>query len=271
VRALEQQWERSLRKLFARQAKSVLSLLAGKRGRQLLRAAETRAEQPSADDVFNPAFWGDETEQSVADLYAAVTAVGGARVSRHFGVDFDLDAAYVQDFIGNRANQLAGMITQTTYDAIKQALGAGVGAGEGIDPIAQRVRDVFDQADQTRARLIARTEVISAYNGSTALVGQQLPSDVVGGREWIAVQDDRTRDDHAEADGQVVGVDEPFEVGGEELDYPGDPNGSPENICNCRCTIALLTPDEVQQRSRQRLDVRDAEKVLRLVAEVVAA
>jgi HK97 family phage portal protein len=271
VRALEQQWERSLRKLFARQARSVLASLTGKRGRQLLRAAETRAEPPSADDLFNPAFWGDETEQSVADLYAAVVAVGGARVSRHFGVDFDLEATYAQDFIQRRANQLAGQVTETTYQAIRDALAAGVDAGEGIDPIAQRIRDVFDEADSSRARLIARTEVISAYNGSTALVGQQLPADTVAGREWIAVQDDRTRADHADADGQVVGVDEPFDVGGEQLDYPGDPNGSPENICNCRCTLALLTPDEMQQRAKHRLDVRDAEKVLRLVAEVVAA
>jgi hypothetical protein len=37
------------------------------------------------------------------------------------------------------------------------------------------------------------------------------------------------------ADGQVVGLDEPFIVGGEQLMYPGDPAGSPGNICNCLC------------------------------------
>jgi hypothetical protein len=30
---------------------------------------------------------------------------------------------------------------------------------------------------------------------------------------------------------------------GEELMYPGDKNGSPENIINCRCSIILM-PEE---------------------------
>jgi hypothetical protein len=29
-------------------------------------------------------------------------------------------------------------------------------------------------------------------------------------------------------------------VGGEELDYPGDPAGSPENIIQCRCSQTAI-------------------------------
>jgi HK97 family phage portal protein len=269
VRALEQQWERALRRLFARQARLTISRLTTKRGRQMLtRAGE---EGPNVDDVFDAQDWTEETAGDVEDLYAAVAAVGGSKVARRFGIDFNLEADYVQSFIQRRANQLAGQVTDTTYQAIKDALSAGVDAGEGIPDLATRVQAVFDEADSSRARLIARTEVISAYNGSTDLVGSQLPSDVAAGKEWIATLDERTRPDHADADGQVVGPDEPFDVGGEQLDYPGDPNGSPENVCNCRCTLAYLTPDEVAQRAAEQLEVRDAERVLRLVAQVVAA
>ena len=56
-------------------------------------------------------------------------------------------------------------------------------------------------------------------------------------REWVSALDARTRPEHAEADGQVVGVDEPFIVGGEKLMFPGDRNGSGWNIYNCRCTM----------------------------------
>lgn len=40
---------------------------------------------------------------------------------------------------------------------------------------------------------------------------------------------------HVEADGQVVDVEQPFIVAGEELMFPRDPSGSPENTINCRC------------------------------------
>ncbi|HZU33720.1 MAG TPA: hypothetical protein VFB79_21580 [Candidatus Angelobacter sp.] len=45
------------------------------------------------------------------------------------------------------------------------------------------------------------------------------------------------RPGHVAADGQVVDVDEPFEVEGEELMYPRDPNGSADNTINCHCLM----------------------------------
>ena len=71
-------------------------------------------------------------------------------------------------------------------------------------------------------------------------------------REWVSALDARTRPEHAEADGQVVGVDEPFIVGGEKLMFPGDRSGSGWNIYNCRCTqIARVknVPESTERRS----------------------
>ena len=61
-------------------------------------------------------------------------------------------------------------------------------------------------------------------------------------REWVAAQGERTREDHSAANGQIVSMNQPFIVGGEELMYPGDPNGSAENVINCRCIVAYV-PD----------------------------
>ena len=57
--------------------------------------------------------------------------------------------------------------------------------------------------------------------------------------------DDRTRETHAEADGQVVPVDDVFIVGDDELEYPRDPGGSAEETINCRCVSVPVLPDEV--------------------------
>ena len=56
-------------------------------------------------------------------------------------------------------------------------------------------------------------------------------------QEWLATIDGRTRHEHRLLDGQRVKVGEKFKVEGYELEYPADPNGEPEMVYNCRCTL----------------------------------
>jgi HK97 family phage portal protein len=270
VRTLERRWLRSMQRLFARQAKSADRLLHGKRAHKALTRAPGDDPAPQFDPahIFNPEYWADQTAETTADLYEGVAAHGFARVSDVFGVDFDLEAPYAQDFVQNRANQLAGQVTDTTYKAIQDVLSAAVENGDDLDTISQAVADVFEAASGARATTIARTEVISAFNGSASLAAAQLPEDVVGGQEWIATRDGRTRDTHAMADGQVVGIGEAFNVGGAELAYPGDPNGDAGETVNCRCTQAFLTPDEMAERAKLiewRVPLAQARLALRMI------
>ena len=87
--------------------------------------------------------------------------------------------------------------------------------------------------------MIARTESHAAANA--AQITGAKASGVVDKKEWVAAGGGDTRDAHARADGQVVGIDEPFIVGGERLRYAGDPSGSAENVINCRCATIYLT------------------------------
>lgn len=263
MKALERQWNRSMTKLFLRQQRSVLARLDAKRGRTLVRTGDVRA---STGEVFDPQHWLNETLDDVAALYEAVTAAGGTRVSDLFGLAFDIEAPWAQDFIQARANQLAGQVTDTTYRAIQDALAAGIGEGESIPELSARIKAVFDVATSSRATTIARTEVVSAFNGSAMLTASSYGADVVAGQEWIATNDARTRDEHAQRDGEIVGIGEMFSGG---LAYPGDPSGDPADTVNCRCTVAFLTPDEMDNRAggRARLaEMRTALAVLRMVA-----
>jgi HK97 family phage portal protein len=265
VTGLERRWERSFQRLFARQAEAALSRLTGKRGRQATRAAE---DVPNANTIFDSTFWTTAAAELAEGLYEDTATAAATRMAISFGVSFDVSAPFVQDFIKARSNQLAGQVTQTTYEAIQAAMVEGVNAGEGIDDIAARVRHVFTVADQTRAVTIARTEVVSAYNGAASLGAASLPADVVAGQEWIATRDGRTREAHADADGQTVGIGAAFSVGGHEMAYPGDPAGGASNTINCRCTVAFLTPDEfaaTEGRSKPMGDYRRAKALLRMV------
>mgnify|MGYP003498436723 CR=1 FL=1 len=274
VRALEGRWERAWRKLFRRQEEATIARLTGKRGRQLM-AKVTDGEQradpaPDVDpaSIFDQPFWVAAAAELATDLSEEVVAQALSRLAIEFGIDFDLQAPWVADFINARANQLAGHVTTTTYNSIQQAMVDGVAAGESIDDIAARIRKVFAQASEQRAVTIARTEVISAYNGAATQGAMELDPDVVAGQEWIATRDGRTREPHAAADGQVVAIGEPFLVGGNEAAYPCDPALPADETVNCRCAVAFLTPDEMAEiagRARPRVEVRAAKALLDLI------
>ena len=51
---------------------------------------------------------------------------------------------------------------------------------------------------------------------------------------WMATLDNRTRHSHAMLDGVEIPLDSIFDNG---CSRPRDPNGSPEEICNCRCSL----------------------------------
>jgi len=58
---------------------------------------------------------------------------------------------------------------------------------------------------------------------------------------------------HIEADGQVADVNEPFDVEGESLMYPRDPNGSPENTINCHCLMKpYFAADTLKPTAKQK-------------------
>ena len=103
--------------------------------------------------------------------------------------------------------------------------------------------DVYEEMDSTRSMLIARTESMASVNFGTV---ETYRADGVGQKEWLATQDDRTRDDHQIGEGwgepYIVDIDEDFEVGGDTMDAPGNGSDASQN-CNCRCTVLPVIPE----------------------------
>ncbi len=106
--------------------------------------------------------------------------------------------------------------------------GAGVDAGEDIEQLRARLREAFAregaQLGDVREERIARTEAGRAWNTATLGAARDAtgtPAPIV--KQWLSRSDDRVRRDHAEANGQIQFLDEPFTVGGIEMDAPHDP------------------------------------------------
>lgn len=153
---------------------------------------------------------------------------------------------YVTDYLQQAVNRMANTPEQV-YREISDQIGQGVAAGESIDQLAARVQAVFDVTGnpfwENRATVVARTEAQSAVNaGALAGAGQQ---EIDTGRRMVKVwqatvsQPTRTRPAHLAADGQAVPLQAPFMVGGEPLQFPGDPKGSAGNVIQCRCDLTF--------------------------------
>lgn len=169
------------------------------------------------------------------EMYRDNISTGSQAVARLLGLDPSdiLATPFVIDFISDRSFLMLS-VNKTTKDALRTSLAEGVAQGEDLGQIRERITSIYDEAQDFRAETISRTEVGAAQNfGRTA----EMENQKVEKKVWIATFSN-TRDAHAEADGQVREVDETFTVGGESLEYPGDPSGSAGNTINCQCSVS---------------------------------
>lgn len=149
------------------------------------------------------------------------------------------NAQWTNDIIAyfrqNLFNKVVLPISETTKEYIESVLKKGIAEGWSIDRMVLEIerKDYLDG----RVERILRTEINRAINFGEKMGADAFPFKTK--KEWISVHDDRTRSAHIEADGQVVEVDGYFSVGGEKLDFPGDPQASAENTVNCRCTTSI--------------------------------
>ena len=148
----------------------------------------------------------------------------------------------VNGFINRWVATKVTQINRTTESQIRSIIRGGLDEGLGTDKIGKRIRELANPFSALRAHVIARTETHTAAN-----FGAQQAAELTGldmKREWVSSMDDRTRDEsganHVAADGQVVGMKEPFIVSGERLMFPGDPAGSAANTIMCRCQVVFI-------------------------------
>lgn len=139
-------------------------------------------------------------------------------------------------------------VTESTKKQILAVLLRGQKEGWGIDRIIQELENE-DQQELTdfRARRIVRTELSIAANFADKMVQDKVPFEVL--KVWISVHDNRRRDSHAKMDGVEVEGNNDFhvpimkgkaQIGVDLMSGPGDPEATPGNVINCRCTRALI-------------------------------
>lgn len=131
-----------------------------------------------------------------------------------------------------------GEIARWNKRQIQSEMTQGILLGESVQKIARRLPQ--DIADKNMHAAIRNARTITTGVENAARIDSYKDAEKMGiGVEqmWVATFDGRTRHTHAVLDGVKVAVGEKFPNG---CEYPGDPNGEPEEIYNCRCRVIAV-------------------------------
>ena len=141
------------------------------------------------------------------------------------------------------------------YYPPKRALKRGIDLAWGKKQITASVtssilqgKSIKHMADDLQSRIVTMNRDSAIRTARTAVTGAQnagrmdsyFAAEKMGikcRKEWMATLDGRTRHSHAMLDGEVVDNDKKFSNG---CRFPGDPQGRPEEIYNCRCTLVSV-------------------------------
>lgn len=172
------------------------------------------------------------------------TAVADKIPQRMEGVRFDVAHPNVLKFLQKYIGEQVTDVLDTTKKEVRSIVANGLSSNASTDDIARalkgKYREWYGQSgtafDSSRAYTIARTEVHSlagfAQHEAAAQTGVLLF------KEWVATQDGRTRESHAAMNGETVPMEEAYSNG---LMQPGDPDGDPSQVIQCRCNEVYHT------------------------------
>ena len=153
------------------------------------------------------------------------------------------------------------------YYPPKRALKRGIDLAWGKKQITASVtssilqgKSIKHMADDLQSRIVTMNRDSAIRTARTAVTGAQnagrmdsyFAAEKMGikcRKEWMATLDGRTRHSHAMLDGEVVDNDKKFSNG---CRFPGDPQGRPEEIYNCRCTLVSVIAGIDTSRGQRR-------------------
>lgn len=142
------------------------------------------------------------------------------------------------EWVGQIAFTRATSLSAASRLVAQEALESAIAQGFGERATAELIRDAVGNLSRGRSLTIARTETHAATMNSGVAAAEDLGATE---KEWVAIEDDRVRNSHRDANSQTVALKDKFNVGGAALRFPGDPDaGAPGETINCRCALAYI-------------------------------
>jgi hypothetical protein len=244
-----------LEELFNNGEQDIIDILEAQ-GKELDDAIQELSEELLVDenelykvilDVQAGDFFQSKFEQAVYDAFMPLFYLAGESELTAYNPDktWSVKNTAAAKF-SKKLKKLVPDMNKHSAEVMLNAFKHAIERGDTPSERAQLVQEVSAQAAKgeagpftmQRAMRISRTMSTAAANGGKLEGWKQ--SDVVTKKLWRSANQSRTRKSHKKANGQEKPLDEPFEVGDDELMHPGDPNGSAKEIVNCRCTMQAV-------------------------------
>jgi hypothetical protein len=253
-------FEKRLKRIFAEQGQVIIQKLKTMRPEDVI---------PMVSTLINE----DPLRKFFKSLYSNV-GVSFARTSRtdlksEAGIietkqDDDLESRWIEEMLkyaeidaGKRIVSITGSSKDIARKILSEQFAEGIEQGLGIEEMTRKITTEFrlqwGKFAMFRARRIVETEILSASNMG-AMIGAEstgIPMFKVwmAGGENIRDYDNGSPFSHVAADGEQVPNEDMFIRSGEPMDCPGDPNGSPGNVINCKCCVAHMPIPTVYDRN----------------------
>lgn len=200
-------------------------------------------------------FWTNEVNVSVVPSIQQVLSDAWARVRAQEPAQDPWVQGYLND-VGNRLVRLPDEV----YALIVAEVERGIREGRPIPDVTADIDTVLTATGSerwpNRARVVARTETIGAVNAGIFRAAQLDAADrgdPAPFKVWLSTDDPRTRPTHKSADKQRTLLDSPFNVGGANLLFPGDPRGPAQEVIQCRCSmLPIILGETLDWTDRQR-------------------
>jgi hypothetical protein len=136
-----------------------------------------------------------------------------------------------------RVRRMSETIRDAFMIAFDDLTPAGADVADAADAFVGSMQNMMmlthpDGSEEQAAR-------ISGIIATAAVNAAAVAANPGAAKTWITKRDDRVRELHVPMEGVTVGSLDTFDVGGFQLQYPGQPVGPPDVWINCRCSLSL--------------------------------
>ena len=187
----------------------------------------------SVSDIFDASIWNEQFVEDAKTWVSACFIDGMIEIDGISSVNNsgNLNNPNITSIIDSRSKKME-LVNQTTKSAIEKLINSM--SSETHEKFLNQLDVALTENSQNRIKAIARTEVTGSFN-----LGMVIAAKAAGftKKKWIPMSDDNSRHNHSNIGSSTIGIDDMFVLDGKSLNYPGDVDGGPADVINCRCTI----------------------------------
>ncbi len=187
--------------------------------------------------------------QAGQDLIDLPLAAGGIQIHAVVPEIDTKQLAAMRSFLTGKMRSISSELATK----INSELGLVLIGAQDSGTARKKVAHLVGKGGKKRATTIVRTELGRVYSVATQKRQEQVQEHLPGlKKQWRRSGKINSRVSHDIADGQIVGVNEPFIIGGVPLMFPRDPSGPAKETINCGCdSLPYMDHWDVRQPDRQ--------------------